>query len=83
MTRVTLFTGEGCHLCDDARTVIHAVGAEMRFDYAEISITPGDGHYEKYHLKIPVVEINGTPAFHARVNEKRFRAMLREAERTT
>jgi hypothetical protein len=80
MTRVTLYTREGCHLCDDARVVIRAVAADLRFDYDEIYITPGDGVYEKYNLRIPVVEINGHPAFYARVNEKRFRALLHEAD---
>lgn len=80
MTRVTLFTKEGCHLCDEARKIILAVATEVPFAYAEVHISPGDGHYEKYHLRIPVVEINGNPAFSARVNEKRFRAMVRGAE---
>jgi glutaredoxin len=80
MTRVTLYTREGCHLCDDARGIIRAVGADLLFDYDEVHIAPGDGAYEKYNLKIPVVEINGHPAFYARVNEKRFRTLLHEAE---
>jgi glutaredoxin len=80
MTRVTLYTREGCHLCDDARAVIRAVGTDMTFSYDEVHIAPGDGAYEKYSLRIPVVEIDGHPAFYARVNETRFRALLREAE---
>jgi hypothetical protein len=44
--RVTLYHSPGCHLCDDAREVLAAVGAERPFELEEIDIT-GDDRLER------------------------------------
>ena len=59
MTRVVLFSGRGCHLCERARAVLEASGAP--FD--EVDIT-GDADLEsRYREWLPVVEIDGRRAF--------------------
>jgi glutaredoxin len=63
MKRVTLYSAQGCHLCDRAREVLEAVRAETPFDFEEIDIS-GDPELEDRHREwLPVVEIDGARAF--------------------
>ena len=39
--RVTLYTKPGCHLCDDARTVVARVCAQLGESFDEVDITAG------------------------------------------
>ena len=59
MTRLTLLTRPGCHLCDDARTVVGDVlGGFPQVVFEERSIV-GDAELEReYAEEIPVVLID-------------------------
>ena len=60
---VTLYSAQGCHLCDRAREVLDSVRSEIPFDFEEIDIT-GDPELESRHREwLPVVEIDGARAF--------------------
>ena len=60
---VRIFAAAGCHLCDAARRVVHAVRAETPFELEEIEID-GDPELERrYRTRIPVVEVDGVEAF--------------------
>ena len=64
MTRtVRLVGGQGCHLCESARSVIEELQSELPFDLEEVDIT-GDPELEaRYRERIPVVYVDGEVAF--------------------
>ena len=60
MTVITLFTGPGCHLCDEAREAILALGEELPpFELDEVNIEQDDGLLARYLERIPVVAVDG------------------------
>jgi glutaredoxin len=63
MTVVTLYGKPGCHLCEDARRVIHDLRAERDFDLDEVDITRDAGLFRQYGERIPVVAIDGAEKF--------------------
>jgi glutaredoxin len=72
VSRVVLFTAQGCHLCERAREVLDA----ERIDYREIDIT-GDPELETTHREwLPVVEIDGERAFVYRIPVEALRRKL-------
>ena len=74
--RVTLYTRPGCHLCEDARTVVARVCAEMGESFAEVDIA-GDGDLlDRYGEEIPVTLVDGHQHDFWRVDETRLRAAL-------
>jgi glutaredoxin len=61
--KVVLYHAQGCHLCERALRVLHAIRQEIPFDLEEIEID-GDPHLEaRYREWLPVVEIDGERAF--------------------
>ncbi len=74
--RVVLYTRPGCHLCDDARTVVEAVCAEVGERYAEVSIE-GDPDLEaRFGHEIPVTFVDGRQHDFWRVSPVRLRKAL-------
>jgi glutaredoxin len=77
VTRVVLYSGRGCHLCERARGVLVAAGAP--FD--EVDIT-GDPKLEaRYREWLPVVEIDGERAFVYYVDPGALRRKLQAQSR--
>jgi glutaredoxin len=76
MNRVTLYTKAGCHLCEDARTVLDRVRKETPFDFEEVFLRDDDPKFAAYRESIPVVALNGSTVFRYRVEEGKLRALL-------
>lgn len=77
---LTLLGRPGCHLCDDARTVLERVVAEHReLRFEERSILDDPALQERYAEQIPVVLIDGRVHAVWRVDADRLRAALAEA----
>lgn len=76
MARVTLYTRPGCHLCDEARTVIEAVCADLGETYQEISIDGEPDLQRRYRDEIPVTLVDGRQHDFWRVSAVRLRAAL-------
>ena len=74
--RVTLYSRPGCHLCDDARTVIERVCAELGESYVEVSIDDDPSLQERYGEEIPVTLVDGRQHDFWRVDAQRLRAAL-------
>jgi hypothetical protein len=74
--RITLLGKPGCHLCDDARTVIARVAGELGVSWEERDITNSAEDQEKYWEMIPVTLIDGVQHDFWRVDETRLRAAL-------
>jgi len=76
--RVTLYTRPGCHLCDDARTLIEQVCAELEESYAEVSIADDADLERRFGHEIPVTFVDGRQHDFWRVDADRLRAALSE-----
>ncbi|HEY2830893.1 MAG TPA: glutaredoxin family protein [Sporichthyaceae bacterium] len=75
--RVTLLGKPGCHLCEEARTVIEAVTAELGVGYTEVDITSDEELYTRWWEQIPVTLVDGVQHDFWRVDPDRLRAALR------
>jgi hypothetical protein len=73
---ITLLSRPGCHLCDDARTVIASVAAELGVPWQERDITVSESDLRAYGDMIPVTLIDGVQHDFWRVSEQRLRAAL-------
>jgi len=79
VTRIVLYAGSGCHLCDRARQTLSAAQAELGFKLEEVDIT-GDAELEaRYREWLPVVEIDGERAFVYFVDAAALRRKLARA----
>ncbi|CAG9612426.1 hypothetical protein BACCIP111899_01602 [Bacillus rhizoplanae] len=56
---VILYTKEECGLCQKAKQLLQELKTEYVFDLKEINIYEDEQLLEKYHLMIPIVEIEG------------------------
>ena len=76
-TRLTLIGKPDCHLCDDARAVIHSV-IDGRSDVTleELSIHDDAELNEKYWDEIPVLMIDGRVHAIWRIDADRLRGVL-------
>ena len=79
---VTLLSKPGCHLCDDAREIVHAVLGEFEtVQLVERSILETEELHERYWDEIPVVLIDSEVHTIYRVDADRLRAALAERSR--
>jgi hypothetical protein len=77
VTRVRLLTKPGCHLCDEARTVVAAVCADLAEDFDEFDISIDPELAARYGEQIPVTLVDGVQHDFWRVDPQRLRAALR------
>ena len=76
---ITLLGRPGCHLCDEARTVISRVAADLGVPWEERDITQSGRDLQDYSEMIPVTLINGVQHDFWHVSEERLRAALAAA----
>ncbi len=76
MTRITLYTKPGCHLCEKAWDILVRVAEDYPFTIESVDITQDEGLYERYWDVIPVVEVEGGPTFVSKISEFRLRKAL-------
>lgn len=74
--RITLYGREGCHLCDEARTVIAAVCAETGDTWVEVDIDEDPVLHDRMGEEIPVTFVDGRQHDFWRVDPARLRAAL-------
>jgi hypothetical protein len=74
---VIVYSRPGCHLCEEAKSVIQRVGMTADLILEEVSIEGDLGLLEKYRFDIPVILINGVEAFRHRVDEASLREVLK------
>ena len=73
---VTMFSRPGCHLCDDARVQLTALGRELGFVLEEVDIERDDALHRRYLERIPVVAIDGEELSDFFVDEAELRLRL-------
>jgi glutaredoxin len=76
MGRLTLYTREGCHLCDEAAHLLRRLAPEFGLDVEEVDIDSDPALLERYWDSIPVVALDGEPLVSAPFREKHVRAAL-------
>lgn len=82
MRRLTLFTRERCHLCDDALAALERVRARMPFELAVVDLDREAGPEKRalYDWEVPVVEMDGRKIMKYRVDEPRLLRLLASPE---
>ncbi|MGB2736964.1 MAG: glutaredoxin family protein [Candidatus Nanopelagicales bacterium] len=75
--RIVLIGRAGCHLCDEAETIIARVAAETGTTWVKRSIDEDPQVQARWKDHIPVTLIDGQPHDFYRVSEARLRAALR------
>jgi glutaredoxin-like protein DUF836 len=73
---VTLVRKPGCHLCDDAQSVVEKVCGELGVTWEQKDISEDPQLHDRYWEQIPVVLIDGAQHTFWRVNEDRLRKAL-------
>jgi len=75
--RVVLLGRADCHLCEEARSVVERVTAELGVTWQEQSIDDDPELLRRYAEQIPVTFVDGRRHDFWRVDETRLRAALR------
>lgn len=75
--RVVLVTRAGCHLCDDAHTLLRAAGAEPEL----FDVDADESLFALYDWRVPVVLIDDRVALEGRITAEAVREALRRAGR--
>ncbi len=70
--RIVLYTRPGCHLCDDALSLLRRYGLSPTL----VDIDADAALRKRYTDCVPVVEIDGQERFRGRVNEVLLRRLL-------
>lgn len=78
MTKLTIYSRPGCHLCDELKAVVtratRAAGVAVAIDEVDISTDPA--LEAQYGLEIPVLMVAGRKAAKYRVGEDELRKIL-------
>ena len=83
---LTLLTKPGCHLCEEAKTVVDSAidkfksehSSENPIELTEVNILEDQALLERYGEEIPVLQINGATHSYWRIDSERLIAALNE-----
>ena len=76
MIRVEVYGKRECCLCDDVKATLLRVRRDLPFELREIDIESTPELSAAYGERIPLVVVNGRPAFKYRVDEAALRRRL-------
>ena len=76
MSTVTLYGRPGCHLCDEARTELEALRAELGFALVEVDVERDDELLKRYLERLPVIALDGEELFDFFVDAAELRRRL-------
>jgi glutaredoxin len=76
MTLVTIYGRTGCHLCEEALSILQSLQDDLDFEIQEILIDGSEELEKLYGEKIPVTHIDGVHHDFWRVDPERFRISL-------
>lgn len=75
MSVVTLYTTQGCHLCEQALTTLQRVREQVVFELVECDISGDERLHRQYFDRIPVIALDGVELCDHPLDEE----LLREA----
>ena len=70
MATVTIYGKPGCHLCDEARAVVHGVTGPRRVRVEEVDVSVDPELHHRYGERIPVVAVDGEELFEYHVDAR-------------
>jgi len=76
MTTITIYSRQGCHLCDDAENVLESLREELDFKIKIIDIDKDADLVKLYSDQVPVIHIDGIHHDFYKVDPLRFRSSL-------
>jgi glutaredoxin len=76
MTTITIYSRQGCHLCDDAQITLESLREELNFEIEVIDIEQDAELINLYSDQVPVIHIDGTHHDFYKVDPLRFRSSL-------
>jgi glutaredoxin len=74
---VRLYGKPGCHLCEDARSLLARLQRHYRIEIEEVDITSDPALFRRYDIRIPVIVIDGVREIEAPITERDLRRALR------
>lgn len=77
MPRMTLYSGPGCCLCDQAKALIDKVAQEVPFTLEVVDIHSDPALFARYRYAIPVIAVDGQVVMAGKVTEFWIRKALR------
>jgi glutaredoxin len=72
MSRITLITRPGCHLCDEAKAALDRVTAASGEAWSELSVDADIELEREYGERLPVILLDGRDHGYWRVEEDRL-----------
>jgi glutaredoxin len=76
MTTITIYSRQGCHLCDDAFNTLESMRKELNFEIEVIDIDQDAELIKLYSDQVPVIHIDGEHHDFYKVDPTRFRSSL-------
>ena len=76
MTKITIYSRNGCHLCDDALNTLESMREELNFEIDVIDIDQNAELVKLYSDQVPVIHIDGMHHDFYKVDPVRFRSSL-------
>ena len=76
MTKVTVYSRQGCHLCADAENTLESLREELNFEIEVIDIDKDAELVKLYSDQVPVIHIDGIHHDFYKVDPTRFRSSL-------
>jgi len=76
---VTLYTREGCHLCEEARARIREGGHGLAYRLDVVDVDSDPDLARRFGEEVPVVFVGGRKAFKFRLTSAEFRARIERA----
>ena len=76
MTTVTVYSRQGCHLCDDAENVLESLREELNFEIEVVDIDEHTELIKLYSDQVPVIHIDGIHHDFYKVDPLRFKSSL-------
>jgi glutaredoxin len=75
---LTLYTRDGCHLCEEALVVLDRLAAERSFELVVLDLDreAPDDKRRLYDHEVPVVELDGRKIMKYRIDEGRLLRLL-------
>ncbi len=74
--KVTLYTKEGCELCQEAQETLRRLQKTIDFTIDLVYIEEDPEAYSRYRDRVPVIAIDGVEAASVPLDERCLRALL-------
>jgi glutaredoxin len=76
--RITLYSKEGCHLCENAKEALFELEDDFEIELKEVDITTRSELFEKYKYTIPVMVVDDAIVLESRIDARKIYRALAE-----